>query len=379
MKNKKKIFGILVVVIILIIILCNSLKNKDTIKYEDIAWDKLALGSSLPEPIKTYGEVGVDLETSLSVTLLDYSKKDYIKYKDECIKENYIIERDESDESYIAFNNDGYQIRLVYTSEKFYIHLDAPEEMSEIEWPVVGLSTLIPIPSSSNGRISFNNDSNFIIHLSNISKEDLKSYKELCKEVGFNNIILEGDGIYKAKDENGNELHLLYLGFDNIEISVSSKKSSNNDKVEEEFDNTSKQPDDEKSKDNNVKEPVYYSTNDKNTVKNGNTGIFSYRSRGGQYYNYYIIDFDEGFVYFFSDGNGSETCDKIKITSGDLNSTLIITYHDKDSTWDEKLYFKYKSQPKHLIIESSGFEHDFYSTDLKKALKIRDKKEIKNY
>ena len=124
-------------------------------------------------------------------------------------------------------------------------------------------------------------------------------------------------------------------------------------------------------------ETVYYSTNTKDTVKDGNKGVYAYKSRGGSYENYYIIDFDEGYVYFFSDGNGEETCDKVKIVSGDLNDVLIITYHDEDTVWSEGLHFKFKRQPDHLIMQmEDGTEFDFYEADLKKALEIRDRKKI---
>ena len=130
----------------------------------------------------------------------------------------------------------------------------------------------------------------------------------------------------------------------------------------------------------NKKPSVTYSTNDKDTVKNGNSGIYAYRDRGGQYYNYYIIDFDEGYVYFFSDGNGDSTCDRIKIVSGDLNNGLTITYHDGDSTWDEVLHFKWKRQPDHLILLDHNYsEFDYYSTNLEDALNIKNSRTIHNY
>ena len=125
---------------------------------------------------------------------------------------------------------------------------------------------------------------------------------------------------------------------------------------------------------------VSYSTNDFETAKKGNSGVFAYRSTGGTYYNYYIIDFDEGYVYWFSDGNGDTTCDRLKIDSGDLNNGLIITYHDGDYSWSEGLHFKWKNQPDTLIWQnSSGFEVKFITTNLNDALKIRNEKTIKDY
>lgn len=125
---------------------------------------------------------------------------------------------------------------------------------------------------------------------------------------------------------------------------------------------------------------VSYSTNTKDTVKNGNSGIYSYKSIGGAYDIYWIIDFDEGYVYYFTDGNGNEICDRVKIDSGDLNSGVIITYHDGNSTWQEALHFKWANQPDHLVaVDADYFDYDYYTTDLTDALAIRDSRRIVDY
>jgi len=126
--------------------------------------------------------------------------------------------------------------------------------------------------------------------------------------------------------------------------------------------------------------PVFYSTNTRETVGNGNAGVYSYKSRGGSYDIYWIIDFDEGYVYYFTDGNGESFCDRLKIDSGDLNSSLKITYHDGGDVWSYKLHFKYENHSEHLIMNDNyGFDYDYYTTDLDDALVIRDSKTIKDY
>lgn len=125
--------------------------------------------------------------------------------------------------------------------------------------------------------------------------------------------------------------------------------------------------------------PVYYSTNDLQTAKKGNSGVFAYK-KSGVYDIYQIIDFDEGYVYYFTDGNGNEICDKVKIVSGDLNNVVIITYHDGGTSWSEGLHFKWVNQPDHLVVEDSNhFEWDYYATNLNSALSIRNTKTIRNY
>ena len=126
--------------------------------------------------------------------------------------------------------------------------------------------------------------------------------------------------------------------------------------------------------------PVFYSTNDYETAKQGNSGVFSYKSTGGSYDIYWIIDFDEGYVYWFTDGNGDSTCDRLKIDSGTLNDKVIITYHDGSDEWSYSLHFKYVDHPETLImVDNDGFDYKYATTDLNDAISIRDTKTINDY
>lgn len=139
---------------------------------------------------------------------------------------------------------------------------------------------------------------------------------------------------------------------------------------------------DEKSTNNeeNENSPVFYSTNDYETAKKGNTGVFSYSNKGNSYDVYWIINFDEGYVDYFTDGNGESTCDRVKIESGDLNDKMTVTWNidgDKESWY---LHFKYKEHPETLIVnDHTGTSIKFSTTDLDEAISIRDTKTIKEY
>lgn len=126
--------------------------------------------------------------------------------------------------------------------------------------------------------------------------------------------------------------------------------------------------------------PVFYSTNDYETAKKGNTGVFSYKNKNGSYDVYWIIDFDAGYVYYFTDGNGENTCDKVKIVSGDLNDRITATWHDGGDQWSWFLHFKYKNHPETLVVnDHNGFDTEFTTTDLDNALSVRNAKTIKAY
>lgn len=124
----------------------------------------------------------------------------------------------------------------------------------------------------------------------------------------------------------------------------------------------------------------YHSSNDREVAKKGNSGVFAYKKRGTYYDQYYIIDFDEGYVYYFCHGNGDGSCDRVKITSGNLNSYVLITYHDGGTTWQEALRFHYKNMPDTMILEDHNhYEYKFNATNLDDALKLRNKLEIIDY
>ena len=163
-------------------------------------------------------------------------------------------------------------------------------------------------------------------------------------------------------------------------ISASSAASNSSDagKTEKPVVNESKKSESDSNNKKSEKGPSY-TTNDKTTYKNGNSGMYAYKSIGGQVDLYYIIDFDEGVVYDFSDRNASTECTKGKIVSGDLNSTLIVGYREGEEYWENGLFFKWKNQPDILEIQLDP-EIDslveIYTTDLNDALKIKENRKI---
>ena len=124
---------------------------------------------------------------------------------------------------------------------------------------------------------------------------------------------------------------------------------------------------------------VFYSTNDYETAQKGNSGVYSYKNKSGSYDVYWIIDFDAGYVYFFTDGNGENTCDKVKLVCGDLNDRITATWHDGGDQWSWYLHFKYKNHPETLVVNDHiGFVIEFTTTDLGNALSVRNTKTIKD-
>ena len=519
---------------------------------EKFAWSDILLADVVPEPESRFGEIIGNSSEYLSLYVYRTSAADYGEYVDACKEKGFTVEADQSEQSYYAYNADGYKLSLYYdeSNSKMHIGVDAAEQYGTLVWPDGIIASMLPVPASTTGEITQDDDKGFQAYVSNTPIDEFKNYVAACADRGFNIDAYESDESYSAENSEGYKLSVSYQGNSVISISVdepeyevsieiecvenwafskydvdvyiddsfegtidhgttetfavtmskgtyeirfvnaeddevtgtvvidihqdeslrykisctstkidvetivgtiaeygedeapmpqsaSSYKFDNYEDVQKEltdagFTNISfeilydivlgwtdegeienisvdgktdfdqgdifkkdapivityhmKEEDDPnkpvESETPNVEEdsPVFYYTNTYEAAKEGNSGVFSYRDRGNSYDIYWIIDFDEGYVYYFTDGNGDSTCDRLKIDSGTLNDKVIITYHDGGDEWSYSLHFKYVDHPETLImVDQNGFDYKYSTTDLDDALSLRATKTIKDY
>ena len=519
---------------------------------EKFAWSDILLADVVPEPESRFGEIIGNSSEYLSLYVYRTSAADYGEYVDACKEKGFTVEADQSEQSYYAYNADGYKLSLYYdeSNSKMHIGVDAAEQYGTLVWPDSIIASMLPVPASTTGEITQDDDKGFQAYVSNTPIDEFKNYVAACADRGFNIDAYESDESYSAENSEGYKLSVSYQGNSVISISVdepeyevsieiecvenwafskydvdvyiddsfegtidhgttetfavtmskgtyeirfvnaeddevtgtvvidihqdeslrykisctstkidvetivgtiaeygedeapmpqsaSSYKFDNYEDVQKEltdagFTNISfeilydivlgwtdegeienisvdgktdfdqgdifkkdapivityhmKEEDDPnkpvESETPNVEEdsPVFYSTNTYEAAKEGNSGVFSYRDRGNSYDIYWIIDFDEGYVYYFTDGNGDSTCDRLKIDSGTLNDKVIITYHDGGDEWSYSLHFKYVDHPETLImVDQNGFDYKYSTTDLDDALSLRATRTIKDY
>ena len=529
-----------------------SLFKMDYGDAEKFAWSDILLADVVPEPETRFGEIIGNSSEYLSLYVYRTSAADYGEYVDACKEKGFTVEADQSEQSYYAYNADGYKLSLYYdeSNRKMHIGVDAAEQYGTLVWPDSIIASMLPVPASTTGEITQDDDKGFQAYVSNTPIDEFKNYVAACADRGFNIDAYESDESYSAENSEGYKLSVSYQGNSVISISVdepeyevsieiecvenwafskydvdvyiddsfegtidhgttetfavtmskgtyeirfvnaeddevtgtvvidihqdeslrykisctstkidvetivgtiaeygedeapmpqsaSSYKFDNYEDVQKEltdagFTNISfeilydivlgwtnegeienisvdgktdfdqgdifkkdapivityhmKEEDDPnkpvESETPDVEEdsPVFYSTNTYEVAKEGNSGVFSYRDRGNSYDIYWIIDFDEGYVYYFTDGNGDSTCDRLKIDSGTLNDKVIITYHDGGDEWSYSLHFKYVDHPETLImVDQNGFDYKYSTTDLDDALSLRATKTIKDY
>jgi len=375
-------------------------------KYENITWSESAIAKLIPTPKSLVGEIIEDNEKKYDVIISNMTLQDYTEYISLCENSGFTNNVEKNERTYNAKNNENYRLCIEYIGNNVIeITIEEPEYDVNLSvecvenWVFSKYNVEIYIDDSFESTLTHGATEDYSLKLSKgthkikfVNEEDESITGEFTTEVGQNGkielklncysyeISIESKSNSVIKSEEPKEE-------DKKEESVTedpkveekkeepiTEEPKNEDKKEEP---ATEEPKEEVKEENKVS--VSYSTNDYETAKNGNTGVYSYIKEGKFYDIYYIIDFDNGFVYYFNEGEGNDWCDKLKIKSGDLNSKLLYTYHDGGDTWDEALYFKYKNQPSILIMEDGNhFQNEFEPTNLDKALKLRDTKNIKD-
>ena len=335
-----------------------------------LTWSDSELARMLPKPDSNYGEIKTDSSDIFAANIEQFSFDDFLNYEKACVEKGFSVDAKKEEKSYSANNKNGDSLHISAGNDNsMSITLEAAKYNVEIEL------------SCDENLIFSKYDIEVYLDdqwLGKIDHGTSKTFSETLKKGSYSLLFKNSEdsdvtGTTKFSVSNDiTQKYKLYCTMFGIDVTDLNKQSTTKEAT------TATIADVQESL--NEDTPENYSTNNSSTVRNGNSGVYSYRSRGGAYYVYYIIDFDNGYVYTFTEGNGNDSCMRTTIDSGDLNDVLIITYHDGDTSWSEGLHFKYKNQPSHLIMQDhNGFEYDYYPTNLKDALAVRDKKSITDY
>ena len=190
--------------------LSNAADNKGT----PFEWNDIVLSEMLPTPDSTVGEIHSNSQTELMLDVHGISEAQFNDYIDACKEKGFTIEADLSGISFSAYNQDGYKLSLSYyeSSSELSINIDAPMEMSQIQWPSSDVAKLLPVPKSNIGSISWENSGGFVIYISNTTKAEYNEYVNACSAKGFNVDYNKGDDYYYADNADGYHVSLRYEG-----------------------------------------------------------------------------------------------------------------------------------------------------------------------
>ncbi len=309
---KKKIGIALIFLLILGVFIVLITVNPDA---EKLDWDTFVLCNQIPEAPNNLIEVQTNDSERLWIKVCDVQYEQYLDYLDECKNFGYSFEiKTEVPKSFEGFNSKGYNLKLNYIDydEELEIKLNAPLKMTEYIWPELAISLNIKKPETENGCFQYENEQEFLFYTKLDSFEYLKKYIDTCIPANFDNNVHETDIMYEASNDSGDFIGVYYEGGSVISIRVvkSIAETENDSTTEMAFvpttteistsettttEATMTKPETTKPETTKpettkptttIEPPVYYSTNTRKTVGNGNSGVYAYKN-DGKYYDVY--------------------------------------------------------------------------------------------
>lgn len=224
-KKSSRKMGCLIIFIIFIILglIANFFGGK---KGEKFNWNGLELSGMLPAPKSNIGEIISDSETRLSIYVHKTEREEFKAYRDECQSLGFTVESEKSENNYSAYNEAGYELSLWYDSsdKELHISLEAPMAMETLQWPTSEIGKLLPVPDSTVGKIIRESSDGFYIYVGNISKDNYNAYVNACAEKGFSVDYKKDDTYYRADNEDGYHVSLMYEGSNVMSVEIEKPK-----------------------------------------------------------------------------------------------------------------------------------------------------------
>lgn len=189
---------------------------------EKFAWSDILLADVIPEPKSHLGEILANSDEYLSLYVYKTSAEDYSKYVNACEEKGFTVEAEQSDLSYYAYNADGYKLSLYYdeNDSKMSISVDAVKEYGALVWPDSEIASMLPVPKSTTGEITQDDEKGFAAYVSDTPIEEYNAYVAACADKGFTVEASESEKSYSAKNNDGYQLSVSYQGNGVMSISV---------------------------------------------------------------------------------------------------------------------------------------------------------------
>lgn len=219
-KNRLHIIALAFAIVLLVPYI--SLFKVDYGDAEKFKWSDILLADAVPEPNSLFGEIISNHDDYLSLYVYKTSIEDYNGYVEACKEKGFAVEADQSEQSYYAYDAGGYKLSLYYdeSDSKMHIGIEAAEEYGTLVWSDSEIASMLPVPTSTAGEITQDDETGFQAYVSNTSIDEFKTYATACADMGFNIDSYDSDKFYSAENSEGYKLSVSYQGNNVMSVSV---------------------------------------------------------------------------------------------------------------------------------------------------------------
>lgn len=200
-----------IIAIILIIPVVGNIGN-ETVIMADTDWNIIFLKDKIPEPDSKKIEIHDNSDVELWIDIHNFPEETYYNYVTSCKKYGYVNEAHNDSRSYEAYDDEGYKLDLSYyrSGGELSLKLEAPAELSEINWESHNISKVLPEPPSELGVYTSESNERSSLIVGGITKEQYLEYCESCRKIGFTIEESGYDSSFSAYNGEGYELDILY-------------------------------------------------------------------------------------------------------------------------------------------------------------------------
>ena len=130
---------------------------------EKTDWSAVILKEAIPQFPSNHGNILINSEEDLCVSLEKVTDEQYNKYLNQCMEQGFIVDTKKSTYSYDAFDSEGYSLNLTHIDDNLTITVKAPIKLGTITLPIGTADDLLPEPSYTTSKINYKQDTNFSV------------------------------------------------------------------------------------------------------------------------------------------------------------------------------------------------------------------------
>ncbi|MBP5281288.1 MAG: hypothetical protein J6Z22_02185 [Lachnospiraceae bacterium] len=178
------LIAVAVLVIVWFVALLNGGDSDD--RDENKNWPKYGLASEIPEMEGTI-DYSYSTDSNFTIRMKKVTVEEYQEYKQAVKDAGFVIDPEEDEYDYEAYNNDDKRVKLYYYKSDKSLSIDVYDAIPFIsfKWPIGELAQEIPIPEADKMHIEHLDDTSLRIYVGDLTREEFTQYVFACQERGF--------------------------------------------------------------------------------------------------------------------------------------------------------------------------------------------------